>query len=188
MNDSVTYQNRHHPRVFLLGLLFVGIIMMFVALTSAYMVRKAAGNWLEYELPNIFYINTFLILCTSFTIHRAKKLMKSGLHDQIPLMLMLTLAGGILFLGLQYYGWTQLTDLGVALNGNVSGSFMYIISGFHALHVVGGIIALVICLMVFKMRLANMKNNYWLGLEMTVYYWHFLTFLWVYLLLFILTQ
>ena len=63
--------------------LYVGlgsIVMMFAGLTSAYIVKKSQSNWLDFELPKVFFIATVVILLSSFTMQMAVKKAKEGLQ------------------------------------------------------------------------------------------------------------
>lgn len=189
MQTQMSYSKyKHHPRVFLLGLVFVGVIMMFVSLTSAFIVRKSAGNWLEFRIPSIFYLNSILIVLSSIVLHYIIHFYKKGKkHFLIPGLTLVFFIGAI-FLFLQYQGWKQLSNIGVLLDGNVSGSFIYVISGLHAIHVVGGLTALFICMIIYQMDMVSKSRPYWLGLKLMTYYWHFMTLLWVYLIIFLNIQ
>jgi cytochrome c oxidase subunit 3 len=93
---------------------------------------------------------------------------------------------GILFSYFQIKGWQQLTNQGIYLTGvgsNISGSFLYILTLTHLLHLAGGLVGLCISTIKSKQNLYSI-NNY-LGLELTAIYWHFLTILWVILFAFL---
>ena len=135
---------RLHPKVFMLWLGIGSIIMMFAGLTSAYIVRKAMGDWLEFRMPPIFTISTVLILLSSVTLWMAGKAYKSQDQNKYVGLLGLTLLFGLGFTVCQILGWQKLTDYGILLNGNPSGSFLYVISGLHAAHVVGGLVIMLI--------------------------------------------
>jgi len=64
---------RIHPKKFALWMALVSIVMFFSAFTSAYIVRKAAGNWLSFPLPIQFYISTFFILSSSVFFYLSKR-------------------------------------------------------------------------------------------------------------------
>ncbi len=186
--DRIDFRNKIHPHKLALYLSLGSITMMFVALTSAYVVKKAGGNWLEYKLPNIFYYNTLAIVLSSIFLQLSYVGFKKGKEQQYKLMLIAAFLMGIVFVIMQYKGWTELMDMGILLSGNPSGSFVYMISGFHALHVLGGIVALILSL-VFAYKLPykptrRRKNRF----ELVLHYWHFIGILWVYLLLFLFTQ
>jgi cytochrome c oxidase subunit 3 len=181
-------RNRIAPQKFALWAAMASICMMFAAFTSAYIVKQAAGNWLEYSFPNYFYISTVIILFSSFTIHTSFKAFKNQHERRYKLFLVASLILGFGFIVTQYLGWMELFNRGVDLKGNVSGSFFYLISGVHALHVLGGIAALIVALIhayTLKFRVTEKRL---LRFDLTVNYWHFVDILWVYLFIFLLVS
>ncbi len=142
-----------HPKKFALWLFLVTVIMIFAALTSAYIVRQADGNWMVFELPNLFLVTTAIILVSSGTMHWAYLSVKKDNLEAAKLAISITTILGITFLIGQYLAWGELVKNSIYLVGNPSGSFVYIISGLHGLHIVGGIIFLLIVLVsIFKLR------------------------------------
>ena len=98
-------------------------------------------------------------------------------------MVVVTLVLGVAFLLMQTVGFSELWVKGITLTKNVSFSFLYVIVGLHALHLVGGIVALVI---LFAKAFNNKVRNYnILPLEVISTYWHFVDALWIYLLIFL---
>lgn len=191
MNATVATEYRRskiHPKKFALGVACASILMMFAAFTSAYIVRQAAGNWLEFRLPDIFYINTLVILLSSATLHGSYLAFKRGKTQAYRVLLGITLFLGLAFLALQYQGWLALTAIGVELTTNPSGSFVYVISGVHAAHILGGIAALVVAIIHATALPHKVTPARKLRFEMTLIYWHFVDFLWVYLLVFFTLQ
>ncbi len=178
-------RNRIHPQKFALWTSFASIIMMFVALTSAYIVKQASGNWLEFALPNQFIYSTIVILCCSLSLHWSLRGFRKGDSNAHKIGMILGAILGLAFVVLQYFGWTALFAQGVDLKGNVSGSFFYIITGLHALHVIGGLAALGVALFHMLTLPFENKPQRILRYELVVHYWHFVDFLWVYLLLFL---
>jgi cytochrome c oxidase subunit 3 len=190
--DSLKTQSQNgwriHPQLFALYLGIGGIIMMFAALTSAYIVRQAAGNWLEFRLPDMFFISTALIVVSSLTLHGSYLAFKNSNFRLYKSLLITTLFLGLGFVFTQYSAWLKLEEIGVYLTGNPSGSFVYALSGLHAFHVLGGIAALVMALIfAFNLpeRWTSRRNH---RFKMTVHYWHFVGGLWIYLLLFFILQ
>ena len=177
-----------HPKKFALLAACAGIMMMFAAFTSAYIVRQAAGNWLEFRLPDIFFFNTIVILLSSVTLHASYQAFKNGNAGLYRGLLALTLILGLTFLVLQYQGWLALQAIGVELTTNPSGSFVYVISGVHAAHILGGVTALVVALIHAFALPYRVTPGRKLRFEMTLIYWHFVDFLWVYLLIFFTFQ
>lgn len=191
MSTTVATEYRRskiHPKKFALWVGCASMLMLFAAFTSAYIVRQAAGNWLEFRLPDIFYISTGVILLSSATLHASYLAFKRGKTQAYRVLLMITLILGLAFLALQYQGWIALTEIGVGLTTNPSGSFVYVISGVHAAHILGGIAALVVAIIHAMALPHKVTKARKLRFEMTSIYWHFVDFLWVYLLVFFTIQ
>ena len=181
-------QNRIHPQKFGLWIAFASIMMMFGAFTSAYIVRRAAGNWLEFELPGIFFISTGVLLLSSVFLHFSYLGFKKMNSNQHRLMLVMAFLAGIGFVILQYQGWMALFNMGIELNGNPSGSFLYIISGVHVLHILGGLATLIVALIhAFSLPCTPTPKRL-LRFDLVRHYWHFVDVLWIYLLIFLLIQ
>ena len=181
-------QSKIHPHKLALWVGIGSIIMMFGAFTSAYVVRRAAGNWLEFKLPDIFMVNTVVILLSSLTIHLAYKGFKQGNEQRYKRMLIATFLLGLAFVVLQYKGWEALTTIGATFTVNPSSSFIYVISGLHAAHVLGGVSALTVALthayvLPYKPTLRRRQR-----FELVVQYWHFVDILWIYLMVFFMVQ
>ena len=177
-------QSRIHPHKLALWVGIAGIIMMFGAFTSAYVVRRSAGNWYEFKLPDIFFISTAVILLSSITIQWSYAAFKKGNEKMYKGMMLATFVLGLAFVVLQYQGWVALNAMGATFTTNPSTSFVYVISGMHAAHVLGGVAALVMAMihafyLPFKPT-ARRRQRF----DIVVSYWHFVDILWVYLLVF----
>ena len=174
-----------HPKKFALWLFIVSIVMLFAALTSAFIVKQSDGNWLSFELPGIFVISTIIIAVSSLTMHLAYLAAKKDNLERIKWMVGITVILGLLFLVGQYYSWSELVDNNVYFVSNyASGSFIYVFTGVHGLHLVSGIIFLLITLISsLRMKIHSKKLT---QIEMCMTYWHFLGGLWLYLYLFLL--
>ncbi|NJN24848.1 MAG: cytochrome oxidase subunit III [Cyclobacteriaceae bacterium] len=174
-----------HPQKFALWLFIVSIVMLFAALTSAYIVKQADGNWLSFQLPGIFAINTVIIALSSLTMHLAYLAAKRDDLSRIRWMLLITVVLGLLFLVGQYISWAELVAGDVYFVSNyASGSFIYIFTGLHAVHLISGIVFLFITFW-SSVRL-NIHSKNMVRIEMCMTYWHFLGGLWLYLYLFLL--
>ena len=191
MNLAVSEQqtrNKIHPHKFALWIGCASITMMFMAWTSAYVIRQAAGNWLEFRLPNLFFISTAVLLLSSVTLHASYIFFKREVEGLYKGLLVTSLILGITFLFLQYQGWLALYDIGVALDGNPSGSFVYVFSGFHGLHILAGLAVLVVAVIhAFALKFKPTAKRK-LRFELTLTIWHFLDFLWLYIITFIVLQ
>jgi len=184
--ELLTEKKKTHPYLFFLWAGLGSIVMMFAGLTSAYIVKKSQANWLDFELPNIFMVSTAVILVSSFTIQMAVKKFKEQNENQYRGFLSVTAILGLVFIVLQVQGFRSLEANSIALIGarsNSSASFLFVITGLHLLHVLGGVIALV--WISFKAFLAknSLKND--LPVKLISNYWHFVDILWVYLFVFL---
>ncbi len=173
-----------HPHKFTLWIAIGSIVMMFAGLTSAYIIKRNQPNWLEFDLPVTFWYSTAAILASSITIWLAVRAFRNGEMSRYRKMLIATLVLGIVFVSLQVLGFIQLWNKGITLIKNVSISFLYPIVGLHALHVIGGIVALLI--MFLKAFSRRQKTYSAVPIEMMSTYWHFVDLLWIYLLFFLL--
>lgn len=173
-----------HPKKFALWLFLVTVFMIFAALSSAYIVRQADGNWLSFDLPNLFFMTTMVIVVSSGTMHWAYLSAKKDNLETAKLAIGITTVLGIGFLIGQYLAWGEMVKGNIYLVGNPSGSFVYVISGLHGLHIVGGLVFLLIVLVSLYQLKIHSKNL--LRIEMCATYWHFLGGLWLYLFVFLL--
>src|SRR4028119_776399 len=107
-----------NPKKFILWLFIVSIIMLFAAMTSAYLVRRAEGNWLEYSIPAVFSYSSVVLVLSSLTIHWAYLAAKKDNFRNLRIAITLTFALGIAFLYMQFQGWVQLVDQNVFFVGN----------------------------------------------------------------------
>ncbi|UZD22352.1 cytochrome c oxidase subunit 3 [Algoriphagus halophytocola] len=182
--DVVEQPIAMHPKKFALWLFLVTVVMIFAALTSAYIVRQSEGNWLEYDLPSIFWYTSGIVILSSVCLQvayaAAKKDNLAGLRLGITLAVVL----GIAFLVGQWYSWVALVDRNVFFVGNPAGSFLYVFTGLHAVHLISGVIFLIIVLIsTFRYKVHSQSMD---TLEMATTYWHFLAALWLYLFMFLL--
>ena len=176
-------KNRIHPHKFTLWIGLAGIVMMFAGFTSAYIVKRNLANWITFDLPKIFWYSTAVIICSSLTVILSRNFFRQREMKQYRHWLTVTLLLGILFVCMQYIGFRQLWHNGITLTRNVSFSFLYIIVGLHALHVIAGVIALIIILA--KAYSIKRKNYSPVSIELMNTYWHFVDFLWIYILVFL---
>jgi cytochrome c oxidase subunit 3 len=173
-----------HPKKFGMWLFMASVMMLFMALTSAYIVRQAEGNWAYFELPTLFYVTSIVIVVSSFTMQWAYVSAKKDQPSQLKTLLLITSLLGLAFLVGQFFGWKQLVANSIYLVGNPSGSFLYILTGLHGLHIVSAIIFLwIVCAAAYKGKI-NSKNM--VSIELCTTYWHFLGGLWLYLFVFLL--
>lgn len=168
-------------------LLWIGIgsiIMFFAGLTSAYVVRKPQGNWVEFILPDWFSYSTIIVVISSLILIIAKA--RIHIAKACSNLVLGTFFLGVMFAFFQFRGWQELTNQGVFLTGegsNVSGSFLYVITLAHLVHLIGGLIAILVT--AIKARQSRYSSNDYLGFDLTAIYWHFVGLLWIYLFFFL---
>ncbi len=173
-----------NPKKFAMWLFIGSVVMLFASLTSAYIVRQAEGNWLYFELPGILTISTVVILLSSVTMQWAYWSAKKDNLQMVKMLVSVTTLLGVVFLVLQFNGWKELVANQVYLVGNPSGSFLYVITGLHGVHIISALVFLLIVLVsVFRFRVHSKSL---LQIEMCTTYWHFLGGLWLYLFVFLL--
>jgi cytochrome c oxidase subunit 3 len=196
LNKNKISQNMQHswihPQKFAMYLGIVVMCMMFAGLTSAYLVRHSAPNWTKFTLPINFYISAGIILASSGTLFIAARGFKSDRLGMYRIGLLATVVLSFGFIYSQYLGWQQMQEIGIYLAGNPAGSFVYVISWLHVVHVAVGIICLLIALVksliLFRhpaqFLIYRTDGNKKIGIELLSLYWHFVDVLWLYLLLF----
>jgi cytochrome c oxidase subunit 3 len=160
------------------------ITMSFAAFTSALFIRQASTDWTHIAAPRILFISTAVLLLSSCVMEMSRREFDGASDSQIKdrgkglILLAATLVLGLAFVGGQYLAWRQLAAQGLYLATNPNSSFFYLLTGVHALHVLGGIVALVYLLAKLAAR-GSVGRNLVNGV---VVYWHFMAALWLYLL------
>lgn len=177
-----TQRKKIHPHKFTLWVALGSIIMMFAGLTSAFIVKGGQPNWVTVEMPMVFYYSTGVILLSSLTIQLALKSFKERSMRQYRRLVTVTAALGMIFVALQVIGFEQLWDRGIDFRGSGAGQFLYIIFGLHALHVLGGVVALLV--MFIRAYSSKVRNYNPVSIELASTYWHFVDLLWIYLFVF----
>ncbi|RRA93822.1 cytochrome c oxidase subunit 3 [Paenimyroides viscosum] len=162
------------------------IVMIFAGLTSAYVISKSRPDWLkDFVLPQAFLWSTLVIVLSSVTFHFAKKAIQKNNRSTTTLMLVATLLLGLLFVAMQFQGFNQVIAAGYYFTGSystITTSFLYIVVLVHIAHLIGGLISLLIVIYNHYKQKYNATQT--LGIELSVMFWHFLGFLWLYLFLF----
>ena len=184
--DIVSNQQRKriHPHKFTLWVAIGSIVMMFAGLTSAYIVKSNQVNWKPVTLPSVFWISTAAMLLSSLTLQMALRSFKQREMNKYRSLIGATLLLGAAFIVLQWMGFSELWKQQVTFKGAGAGQFLYIIFGLHALHVIGGVIVLLV--MLIKAFTGKIKLYSSVPVEVAATYWHFVDFLWIYLLVFFL--
>lgn len=162
------------------------ILMMFTALSSAYIVRAASSNdWQALRMPRILLLSTALIVISSGTLETARRKLKDSFRSAYEPWLLVTVALGFGFLVSQLLAWRQLVRQGIYVASNPHSSFFYLLTATHGVHLLGGLVALVY----LSLRTRAPQKNH-SGIEQgqavadaVTIYWHFMDVLWIYLFL-----
>ena len=177
-----------HPQKFVLWLFIVTIILLFGALTSAYIVSKGIegerGIWIPFSLPTIMWANSALIIMSSVTAQWSTWSARKQNWGNARIGYLLTLILGFFFILGQLSAWYRLVMDNVVFADTNSGSFMYVLTGAHGTHLIAGMIYLLIVWL--KNPTKNDKERLLVSYENATTFWHFLSLLWVYLFIFLL--
>ncbi|QCK17029.1 cytochrome oxidase subunit III [Mangrovivirga cuniculi] len=174
-----------HPQKFAMWLFLITVSMIFAAYTSAYIVRQGQGSWIPFDLPVTFLYSTGIIILSSIFMQLAYYATTKNKKLQVRFYIILTFIAGIAFLFMQLKGYGNLVDMNLHFSdpNNVSGSFIYVITGVHGFHLISALIVLLVILLdTFKVE--NIKEKL-VRLEIGTTYWHFLGGLWIFLYLFL---
>ena len=180
---SIREKQKIHPHKFTMWIAIGSIVMMFAGLTSAYIVKSGQPNWQNVETPDVFWYSTAAILLSSLTIQMALRSFKQREMNRYRQLVAVTMILGVVFIVLQWNGFMHLWNSGIQFKGLAgAGQFLYVIFGLHALHVLGGAVALVV--MLIKAFFSQTKTYGSIGVEVMATYWHFVDVLWIYLFVF----
>lgn len=170
-------------------------VMLFTILLAAYVIRRTGPGWASVKLPNVFLISTVVIVLSSLTLNNANQAFRHERFGSYRSNMATTLVLGTLFILLQGWGWRQMIQAGIKLEGNPAGGFVYIISGVHLLHILIGLIFIIIALVEALRRRpyvdsfvysVNPPNQ--LKIRLITLYWHFVDVLWIALFIFLLVH
>ncbi len=163
-----------------------GVVMLFTALTSSYIVRSASGNdWRPIAMPRVLWISTALIVISSITMEVSRRSLKRQRNAGYGRWLMITVALGLAFLATQLLAWRQLVRQGVYMASNPYNSFFYLFTAAHGLHLLGGILALGYLMMRTTRQRSTVEGELRRAgaADAATIYWHFMDGLWVALFL-----
>jgi cytochrome c oxidase subunit III len=158
------------------------IVMLFAALTGIMILRRGISKeWTETPLPNLIYLNSFILLVSSITFEFSRASLTAGLPRRFLLWLYTTLGLGLGFIAGQIVLWHELVERGIYMTTGPSSSFLYLLTGAHALHLAGGIVALVVLVVEGRSIARGLRGR--ALLDAAAIYWHFMYALWIYILL-----
>lgn len=186
LTQGTEKEKRARSRKMMLWFGIVSLIMGFAGLTSAYIVSSKREDWLDnIALPQAFYLSTAIIIVSSITYLVARNFIKKNNQKSATLVLGVTFALGIAFIVIQFLGFSEMLGSGYYFTGptsNIKMSYVFLIAFVHIVHVVAGLISL---LVVFIQQIrGKYTSENMLGFQLGETFWHFLGFLWIYLILF----
>ena len=187
---SVSQEKRINTSKAAIPLLWVSIVamvMVFGSLTSGYIVSRGKSSWLHFELPQLFYVSTAVILMSSVTMNWTLAAARKNNLKNIKTGALLTFLLGLAFVVLQFKAWGYLVDQKIFFAGKTSsgsGSYLYVLTGLHMAHLAFGLIALLVVWVKSLLHRYNSENL--LGIRLCAIFWHFLDVLWIFLFLFLL--
>ena len=181
-----------HPYNVLLFLTILSLSILFVSLTAAFMYTRFTSDMPPLKLPGIFLFNTLILLGSSYTMWWAKQAYLKDDTKKYQQALVFTVALSVLFLVAQIIGWQALFNQSIFIHSSNSAGYLYIISGLHFAHVIGGLPFLGLFLWTAYKRMKEPISvliyfsdpEKRLKLRLLSIYWHFLDALWIYLVLF----
>ncbi len=185
-----------HPYFIMMGLLLMGVTALFLGFTGAYLYNRLQSGIDPIQLPNLFYINTLLLMASSWTIVMTKRSYLSDQTEKYKMYLGITLVLTIGFLASQIVAYIKLQEQELFASNSTMSAYMYLIAGVHFAHVVAGIpfLALFLITAQKKMKTPITVLLYFADpekkrkLDLLNIYWHFLDGLWIFLIGFFLVN
>ena len=166
------------------GMISLG--MSFAGLTSAYVVSKERPDWLtDFQIPQAFYISLVVIVISSITIHFANKMVAAEENKKGMLLLVSTFVLGLIFVTLQFKGFSEIIANGYFFTGSestITTSFVYLVVLMHLTHIIAALIAVLVVIYNHYKQKYTKGNT--VGIEIAATFWHFVDVLWIYLFLF----
>ena len=157
------------------GLSFTGLLIAGIALRAASPeIWPVAGELLNIPLTAF---NTFLLICTSFTMVMALNCVQKGDQTGLKKFLGLTMAGGVVFLGIQVYEYSHFIMVDFLPSTSIYAAVFYVTTCFHGLHVLSGVIYIACILRMAGLNAYSADN--WDHVEILGLFWHFVDLVWI---------
>lgn len=189
-----------------LAVFLAPVLMLFLSFTVVYLARRGYVSvdvsrdaylraWIPVRLPwTILLANTLLLVLSTVTIDLARRrVTREAALDPVRSIpgvslgeergspwLPLTTILGLAFLAGQLLAWRQLSAGGFHLLGGTSSSFVYMLTAMHGIHLAGGVMALAFANI--ATLLGRPVETRRIVVDITAWYWHFMTALWIYIL------
>ena len=185
-----------HPMNIIMILTLVGIAMLFLAFSGAFIYSRIQAALPPVDVPWMFIANTVVLLGSSYTIHLAKKAYQADDTEAYKRSLLYTMGLSFLFLVLQIIAWQALFAQNILPSTDNSAGYLYVLSGLHFAHVIAGLPFILGFFLVARKRMREPVSvlvyfsdpEKRLKLRMLTMYWHFMDALWIYLVVFLLVN
>lgn len=155
--------------------------ILFISLNVLYFYNQAGRK--PIVMPGVLWVSTGLILFSSLTIEMARRALRRRREELFRRLMLATLLLGLAFLVAQLLAWQSLQDAGFYVNRNFRSGYAYIFTALHGLHLIGGLWGLIYVLTRRTADWTLLRRR--VSVDVTVFYWHFLDGLWLYLWLLI---
>ncbi len=180
--QAVTIAGEIPQRVYRTGVLMLlaGSLMFFMALVSAEIVRRGfSSDWEPLNLPwRVLGLSSAILIASSFALLWSRRCLRAGDDAGFRHGSVVTAALGVFFLAGIAIAWRQLIAGGAGISANPSASFFYVFTAAHALHVLGGIVALTVVALRRPRRVSRTT-----AADVISVYWHSINGLWILLAL-----
>lgn len=183
---------RYHPLNIVIALVLISVTALFLAFSAAYIYNRIQAGIPAIQLPNLFYINTFILIGAGYTLYLAKKSYleddTSGYQNALLYTIILT----FVFLIAQMFAWAELFSKQIPIDYSNTAGYLYVISGLHFAHVIAGLPFLIFFWIAAKKRMKEPVSvlvyfsdpEKRMKLRLLTVYWHYLDLLWIYLVVF----
>ena len=164
-----------------LAILLVSTGIVFIALLVAFLARRAMGeDWVSMHKPWLLWVNTAVLIVSSIVLDRSRRELKARNRSRFNLWWTVATALGGVFLAGQLVVWNQLRAAGVYVATNPSSSFFYVLTAVHAIHLIGGMTALIwVDVQAWRLQLGPAKRTV---IDISAIFWHYLDGLWLILM------
>lgn len=174
---------------FLLAVITVVFLLFtitFLQRTQSFDFQALSGEpWLPFTNADILWQNSAYLLLASISIILAKKFAEQQSLYAIIISLTATALFTLLFISGQVQVWQQLNQSGFYITTNPANSYYFLLTGVHALHIIGGVLVFMRCIWLFAFYLSYQQLAS--RLKLCARYWHYLFFIWLFLF-FLLTS
>ncbi|QGM96417.1 cytochrome c oxidase subunit 3 [Methylocystis parvus] len=157
---------------------FLGVALcLFSLLTAAFLMRMESYDWRSPPLPRILWFNTGALIVSSVALQLANLAAKDLSRERMRAALRVGTVASLAFLLGQLWAWREMIASGFYASQNPANAFFFLLTGAHALHVLGGLVALVRA--VVQASLKEPPERLASTVELCAIYWHFLLIVWL---------